>query len=269
METNQQFINQEQSANILKKDLDNLTFRIKEKELLSNQIFSHFKQINDKLSKSDVLVQNLKKELDEIIKQKEELTKKIKNLENFTFNKKTKNMNQIEDYKKISKKNEELNYQLQIENEQIYKLSKIKESLIKNKQFNEEVNIKKTNIGIKKVEDEAIIAQLSLELHRLENQLFEKKNKQNISTNKEEYRKLQEKLIKKQNKKQQLIHDNREIKQNIEEMKKVIKNYKNNYKSLLEYAQKISLIEGNITKHLTSKKKSNLQVKEALTLLQN
>lgn len=178
-------------------------------------------------------------------------------------------MNQIEDYKKISKKNEELNYQLQIENEQIYKLSKIKESLIKNKQFNEEVNIKKTNIGIKEAEDEAIIAQLSLELHRLENQLFEKKNKQNISTNKEEYRKLQEKLIKKQNKKQQLIHDNREIKQNIEEMKKVIKNYKNNYKSLLEYAQKISLIEGNITKHLTSKKKSNLQVKEALTLLQN
>ena len=39
-------------------------------------------------------------------------------------------MNQIEYYKKISKKNEELNYQLQIENEQIYKLSKIKESLI-------------------------------------------------------------------------------------------------------------------------------------------
>lgn len=178
-------------------------------------------------------------------------------------------MNQIEDYKIISKKNEELNYQLQIENEQIYKLSKTKETLIKNKKFNEEVNIKKTNFGIKETEEENIISQLSLELHRLEHQLFEKKNKQIINTNKEEYQKLQEKLVKKQNKKQKLTQENLQIKQNIEEMKKIIKNYKTNYGTLIQYVQNITLIEENITKHLTNKKKSNLQVKEALTLLQN
>ena len=135
-ETKSKFALQEQTLNVIYKDLDAFEFRIKEKELLSNQMFLHYKGINEKLKLNESSILNLKKQLADILQQKNEIAKKIKSLENSTYTKKNSNMSQIEQFKKITKENEGLTYQLQMENEEIYKLTKIKESINKNIQFN-------------------------------------------------------------------------------------------------------------------------------------
>ena len=126
-ETKSKFALQEQTLNVIYKDLAAFEFRIKEKELLSNQMFLHYKGINEKLKLNESSILNLKKQLADILPQKNEIAKKIKSLENSTYTKKNSNMSQIEQFKKITKENEGLTYQLQMENEEIYKLMRIKE----------------------------------------------------------------------------------------------------------------------------------------------
>ena len=64
--------------NVIYKDLDAFEFRIKEKELLSNQMFLHYKGINEKLKLNESSILNLKKQLADILQQKNEIAKKIK-----------------------------------------------------------------------------------------------------------------------------------------------------------------------------------------------
>ena len=81
-ETKSKFALQEQTLNVIYKDLDAFEFRIKEKELLSNQMFLHYKGINEKLKLNESSILNLKKQLADILQQKNEIAKKIKSLEN-------------------------------------------------------------------------------------------------------------------------------------------------------------------------------------------
>lgn len=241
-----------------------MTFRIKEKELLSNQIYGHYKGINEKLKVNEGSILNLKKELADILQQKNEIAKKIKILENSTYNKKNSNMSQIENYKKLTKTNEELNYQLQIENEEIYRLTKIKESINKNIQFNSEIKAPSYS-EVKDAEEQAMIAKLSLEVHRLEHILFEKKNNSTNNTLKE----LQEKLERKLNKKKNIDKEIESIKNNIEDLKNVIKNYRNNYKTLKTYVKDLDFMEDKMNLYFIRKRKFKQELQNTISILQN
>ena len=263
-ETKSKFSLQEQTLNVIDKDLDTFEFRIKEKELLSNQIYLHYKGINEKLKLNESSILNLKKQLADILQQKNEIAKKIKTLENSTYTKKNSNMSQIEQFKKITKENEELSYQLQIENEEIYKLTKIKESINKNIQFNKEIHSKSYS-EVKDAEDQAEIASLLLEVHRLEHILFEKKNNRSNTTLKD----LQEKLDRKLNKKKNIDKEIETIKTNIEELKNVIKQYRNNYKTLKTYVKDLDFMEDKMDLYFIRKRKFKQELQNTISILQS
>lgn len=263
-ETKSKFSLQEQTLNVIDKDLDTFEFRIKEKELLSNQIYLHYKGINEKLKLNESSILNLKKQLADILQQKNEIAKKIKTLENSTYTKKNSNMSQIEQFKKITKENEELSYQLQIENEEIYKLTKIKESINKNIQFNKEIHSNSYS-EVKDAEDQAEIASLLLEVHRLENILFEKKNNRSNTTLKD----LQEKLDRKLNKKKNIDKEIETIKTNIEELKNVIKQYRNNYKTLKTYVKDLDFMEDKMDLYFIRKRKFKQELQNTISILQS
>ena len=250
--------------NVIYKDLDAFEFRIKEKELLSNQMFLHYKGINEKLKLNESSILNLKKQLADILQQKNEIAKKIKSLENSTYTKKNSNMSQIEQFKKITKENEGLTYQLQMENEEIYKLTKIKESINKNIQFNKEIHSNSYS-EVKDAEDQAAIASLSLEVHRLEHILFEKKNNRSNNTLKD----LEEKLERKLNKKKNIEKEIESIKSNIEELKNVIKQYRNNYKTLKTYVKDLDFMEDKMDLYFIRKRKFKQELQNTITILQS
>ena len=260
-ETKAKFSFQEQTLNVIDKDLDTFEFRIKEKELLSNQMYLHYKGINEKLKLNESSILNLKKQLADILQQKNEIAKKIKTLENSTYTKKNSNMSQIEQFKKITKENEELSYQLQIENEEIYKLTKIKESINKNIQFNKEIHSNSYS-EVKDAEDQA---EILLEVHRLENILFEKKNNRSNTTLKD----LQEKLDRKLNKKKNIDKEIETIKTNIEELKNVIKQYRNNYKTLKTYVKDLDFMEDKMDLYFIRKRKFKQELQNTITILQS
>ena len=263
-ETKSKFALQEQTLNVIYKDLDSFEFRIKEKELLSNQMFLHYKGINEKLKLNESSILNLKKQLADILQQKNEIAKKIKSLENSTYTKKNSNMSQIEQFKKITKENEGLTYQLQMENEEIYKLTKIKESINKNIQFNKEIHSNSYS-EVKDAEDQAAIASLSLEVHRLEHILFEKKNNRSNNTLKD----LEEKLERKLNKKKNIEKEIETIKSNIEELKNVIKQYRNNYKTLKTYVKDLDFKEDKMDLYFIRKRKFKQELQNTITILQS
>ena len=260
-ETKAKFSLQEQTLNVIDKDLDTFEFRIKEKELLSNQMYLHYKGINEKLKLNESSILNLKKQLADILQQKNEIAKKIKTLENSTYTKKNSNMSQIEQFKKITKENEELSYQLQIENEEIYKLTKIKESINKNIQFNKEIHSNSYS-EVKDAEDQA---EILLEVHRLENILFEKKNNRSNTTLKD----LQEKLDRKLNKKKNIDREIETIKTNIEELKNVIKQYRNNYKTLKTYVKDLDFMEDKMDLYFIRKRKFKQELQNTISILQS
>ena len=248
-ETNKKYEKQEQLTNQLSSELTNLSTKIKEREIYVSKIVNDYNKINKQFHTND----ETKQALDEIMKQKTEVSKIVASLENETFIIKTKNINQIEQYKQLSHQIDQLNKKIQNENDEIFKLNKIKESF-------SNTNTMKDNKEIIN-EQENTINKLNFEIQNLENKISEKKTIDKLNKIKSLEKELKQLL----NQKHHISASNLDIKKQINEIESTINTYYNNFNKLKTQLNCISNKQNHMEQYLNNKNKFIKQINSLLT----
>lgn len=248
-ETNKKYEKQEQLTNQLSSELTNLSTKIKEREIYVSKIVNDYNKINKQFHTND----ETKQALDEIMKQKTEVSKIVASLENETFIIKTKNINQIEQYKQLSHQIDQLNKKIQNENDEIFKLNKIKESF-------SNTNTMKDNKEIIN-EQENTINKLNFEIQNLENKISEKKTIDKLNKIKSLEKELKQLL----NQKHHISASNLDIKKQINEIESTINTYSNNFNKLKTQLNCISNKQNHMEQYLNNKNKFIKQINSLLT----
>ena len=248
-ETNKKYEKQEQLTNQLSSELTNLSTKIKEREIYVSKIVNDYNKINKQFHTND----ETKQALDEIMKQKTEVSKIVASLENETFIIKTKNINQIEQYKQLSHQIDQLNKKIQNENDEIFKLNKIKESF-------SNTNTMKDNKEIIN-EQENTINKLNFEIQNLENKISEKKTIDKLNKIKSLEKELKQLL----NQKHHINARNLDIKKQINEIESTINTYSNNFNKLKTQLNCISNKQNHMEQYLNNKNKFIKQINSLLT----
>ena len=248
-ETNKKYEKQEQLTNQLSSELTNLSTKIKEREIYVSKIVNDYNKMNKQFHTND----ETKQALDEIMKQKTEVSKIVTSLENETFIIKTKNINQIEQYKHLSHQIEQLNKKIQNENDEIFKLNKIKESF-------SNTNTMKDNKEIIN-EQENTINKLNIEIQNLENKISEKKTINKLNSIKSLEKKLKQLL----NQKHHISASNLDLKNQINEIESTINTYTNNFDKLKTQLNYISNKQSHMEQYLNNKNKLIKQINSLLT----
>ena len=248
-ETNKKYEKQEQLTNQLSSELTNLSTKIKEREIYVSKIVNDYNKMNKQFHTND----ETKQALDEIMKQKTEVSKIVTSLENETFIIKTKNINQIEQYKHLSHQIEQLNKKIQNENDEIFKLNKIKESF-------SNTNTMKDNKEIIN-EQENTINKLNIEIQNLENKISEKKTINKLNSIKSLEKELKQLL----NQKHHISASNLDLKNQINEIESTINTYTNNFDKLKTQLNYISNKQSHMEQYLNNKNKLIKQINSLLT----
>jgi chromosome segregation ATPase len=248
-QTNKKYEKQEQLTNQLSSELTNLSTKIKEREIYISKIVNDYNKMNKQFHIND----ETKQALDEIMKQKTEVSKIVASLENETFIIKSKNINQIEQYKQLSHQIEQLNKKIQNENDEIFKLNKIKESF-------SNTNTMKDNKEIIS-EQENMINKLNIEIQNLETKISEKKTFDKLNKIKSLEKELKQLL----NQKHHISASNLDIKKQINEIESTINTYTMNFNKLKTQLNCISNKQNHMEQYLSNKNKFVKQINSLLT----
>lgn len=256
-ETNESFDYQKAQASQIKKDLDILSFQIKEKFDNSNRIVKIYQETMNKKEKIEYNVKLLNNQLNSIEKEKDKIQALINSLENDNANMKSNTLSKIEEIKKLNCLLEEINQNIQKENRFVETLQGGNKRTAPDNKL-EEAEIEKT------------IAKLNYEIHLKENKIFEMKqliSKNEVFQQKKTLCEYEEKLQKKKLKKKAITDEIEEIKSTISEAKKYLEEQKKVYKKLKDQIDLLNKFEFDTFSYVKKRESFGRIIKETVEIL--